>query len=446
MKRILSIFLAALFCISASLAAVTGVTAGEAADPDDNLVLHYDFEGATVEEKLKDKAPMSNGRVADNLTLKNGGTADADGNYAGIDFSNGYVQQKASTTINNGSRAFLEQTTAATTDMEAALEGSMTFTARFRMGEEINSYTTSNDTDSSTKAEGYSYIFDARVMKAAAQAADASRAFNVMYRVDQKRVNISFATADAPNSDKVWGFDFSSYDFETSPWINLVVTIDVNESNELTVWAYYTLGDPDGTQTWQKSQNKSANGNTNGRVELKGNKAKTFSSKTPTGLCIDDIKLYDRVLTADEINSVTKVNAVRYGGFQDSAAYGETGSQKFDVRFVSTVNALDYRGVGMEVTRPDGTGTKTYTSTNTKTVYESLLGKTSANTPLRQVAASEFDAKYLFCLTVTGVPTGEDVVFTVKPFAILADGTKEYGDAYTVTFNADGTHKTAKIY
>ncbi|MGM9683736.1 MAG: hypothetical protein ACI3XQ_09075, partial [Eubacteriales bacterium] len=393
MKKLLSLFLTALFCFSASLAMITGISAES---PDDHLVLHYDFEGETLEEKLRDKAP---GGVSDDLKLSYG-EKDEDGNYLGITFSNGYVTQKQSDDQVRGKRAFLQQKTAASDDMKKALEGNMTFVARFRMNEEV--------IDSSVDSDGYAYIFDARVF-------GESRAFKVILNLNNANydLQIGFAGSTSPNSETTLGISMKDYDFKTSPWINLVCTISKNSNNSWDLKAYYTFGDPDGSTNWvNKNQSNKYEGED--RAPLTTNAAKVFTNSCRTGLCVDDIKLYDTVLTADEINSVTKIAPAQYVGFQKSAVT----DGKYNVRFVSSVNALDFKGVGMEVNAvcEAESYNKTFESTETKTVYNKLLGRTSDGTEILAVSASDFDAEYLFCLTVLGVPEGKEVSFDIVPY------------------------------
>ena len=66
MKKLLSVILALLLFMSFSIMMVTSVSAGEV---EDSLVIHYDFEGDTIEEKLKDKATA--GQASDDLILQN---------------------------------------------------------------------------------------------------------------------------------------------------------------------------------------------------------------------------------------------------------------------------------------------------------------------------------------------------------------------------------------
>ena len=111
MKKVLSIFLATLFCISSALGMFTTVSAED--DISDNLKVHYDFAG---DDPLKDKA----GSVNDALKASASGITTANG--VATDDPNGV--------------AYLVQTGAASAsdDMKAVLEGDeMTFIARFKI-------------------------------------------------------------------------------------------------------------------------------------------------------------------------------------------------------------------------------------------------------------------------------------------------------------------------
>ena len=62
MKKILAFILTV--CTVASLAALQFPVSAGAEDINDHLVVHYDFEGETLEERLSDKAPVG---TPDNL-------------------------------------------------------------------------------------------------------------------------------------------------------------------------------------------------------------------------------------------------------------------------------------------------------------------------------------------------------------------------------------------
>ena len=123
MKKILAIMLtvltvANLFCICVPVGAAT---AASTTDINDNLVVHYDFEGATKEEAMKDKAPA--GKADDDLTvsLANGTTPTA--STVEFDLENGTVKR-------GDIRA---QLTAAASDDVLALTDKATVFLRFKL-------------------------------------------------------------------------------------------------------------------------------------------------------------------------------------------------------------------------------------------------------------------------------------------------------------------------
>ena len=64
MKRLLSLFVALIF-FAGAVPTVFAAEPSDSAEPDAHLLVHYDFEGATVEEALTDKA--TGGSVQDSL-------------------------------------------------------------------------------------------------------------------------------------------------------------------------------------------------------------------------------------------------------------------------------------------------------------------------------------------------------------------------------------------
>ena len=90
------------------------------------------------------------------------------------------------------------------------------------------------------------------------------------------------------------------------------------------------------------------------------------------------------------------------------------------IRFVSSVDCLDYKEVGFEVTPVGGT-TKTYT---TKTVYERIESTTDGVEYTFSPKVVDVDSEYFF---TAKLQAEENVDYTVKAFATLKDGQKIYG-------------------
>ena len=94
------------------------------------------------------------------------------------------------------------------------------------------------------------------------------------------------------------------------------------------------------------------------------------------------------------------------------------------IRFLATVDVLDYAVAGFEIT----VGDKTITVT-CKNVYTSVLA--SGNEIDAKGVSGDSFANYIFMYTVSGVPT-VDTEFTVRAFVETFDGEVIYGAARTV--------------
>ena len=107
-------------------------------------------------------------------------------------------------------------------------------------------------------------------------------------------------------------------------------------------------------------------------------------------------------------------------------------SDSTDIRFVSTVDALDYAEVGFYITYGD----KTVTA-KTKDVYKSVNGASTTYTPTH---FSE-ESSWFFTYLLTGVPKSAfDGEFTVQAYWKTLDGTVVTGAAKTFTVSAQLNH------
>ncbi|MBQ7348205.1 MAG: hypothetical protein IJW55_09620 [Clostridia bacterium] len=143
------------------------------------------------------------------------------------------------------------------------------------------------------------------------------------------------------------------------------------------------------------------------------------------GYTFDDIRIYNKALTADEIESINMPTCVGYQVKDDTETDGS-----FSLRFLATVNSLDFAEVGFEITAAYGSDSKPFTK-SCKYVYQSV------NAANGSVTAESKGGDYLIALAITGIPedVGE-VTYTVKPFAkTSAEATPIYGDAVTVVHN-----------
>ncbi len=100
----------------------------------------------------------------------------------------------------------------------------------------------------------------------------------------------------------------------------------------------------------------------------------------------------------------------------------------FSVRFVGTVASLDYSEVGFKITAMDGE--KSWEQ-GTNVVYNKLIGST--DTGVVEYTKESLNGKYIYALTIKGVPATGTVVFKVTAYAIV-DGAEITGTTYTVTY------------
>ena len=106
------------------------------------------------------------------------------------------------------------------------------------------------------------------------------------------------------------------------------------------------------------------------------------------------------------------------------------GSEAADIRFVTTVDSLQYEKVGFEVTA-NGV-TKTYGS---NVVYKQLYA-VSGSEVMTYVPNEEFSpiSIYFKACTITGVPNRAfDMEWTVRPYWVTLDGTTVYGETAVKT-------------
>ena len=114
-------------------------------------------------------------------------------------------------------------------------------------------------------------------------------------------------------------------------------------------------------------------------------------------------------------------------------------AEKVDViRFVSSVESLDYKEVGFEVTPAGGT-TKTYT---TKVVYERIESTTEGVEYTFSPKVVDVDSEYFF----TGkLEATAGVNYTVRAFGTLKDGSKVYGATRCVSLEDGRTTSTLNL-
>ena len=164
-------------------------------------------------------------------------------------------------------------------------------------------------------------------------------------------------------------------------------------------------------------------------------------------LHFDDFRIYNKALSLPEIQyEIPGVSGAIYHGVQTSVADSENGT--YSVRFVGSIESLDYHEVGFLVTAQDGDFSWNVPATK---VFTSMNGNTEKG--LREYASKDLrgnEDSFLYALTVKNIPvkdgSGNDyaVTFVVTPYHIVNEGGAPVkGTSYTVVYNAGVYQSTA---
>ncbi len=130
--------------------------------------------------------------------------------------------------------------------------------------------------------------------------------------------------------------------------------------------------------------------------------------------------------------SSASVNSIEYAGFQVSA---DMSGNTFNIRFVATIDNLNFKQVGFEVEVTTSDGTRKWIRPTTK-VYKSLNAEDSKGNAY-QVEAPE--GTLFVALAITDIPTdlvkdGNSLTFQITPYVVDFDGAKTDAAARTVTY------------
>lgn len=118
------------------------------------------------------------------------------------------------------------------------------------------------------------------------------------------------------------------------------------------------------------------------------------------------------------------------------------GSSDMDIRFVATLDKMDYEEIGFEIsyTLPEATSA-TVVKQSVHDVYAELYGSTASFDILTR-SASYYGANYLYTYTVEDLPVTGTITFTVKPYTKAANAEAVFGEGYEVTYT-DGVFVVA---
>ncbi len=257
-------------------------------------------------------------------------------------------------------------------------------------------------------------------------------------------------------------FGTTTFDYESEYYFFIVVEADTKTEGEVTVPVNHVTGyySTDG-----KSFISNENTNTehyyiasiNRRVCENGYVFGSYSNKSVmtvgnthgssaarARLYFDDIWYFNTAVAAsslpvialhgENIYGVSEPveGAPNYRGCQVSAvANGE-----FSTRFVATIDSLDYKEVGFEITVIDykgDVGVKTVYDTHY--VFKEIIGTDDIGKKLTYTA-EELGGEYIYALAVNEIPTDAAVTFLITPYHVEMGETEHVpGVSYTVTVN-----------
>lgn len=119
------------------------------------------------------------------------------------------------------------------------------------------------------------------------------------------------------------------------------------------------------------------------------------------------------------------------------------GSADMDIRFVATLDKMEYEEIGFEITyRLPDASEDTVVKASVHDVYAEIYGAT-ANFDILTRSASYYDANYLYTYTVEALPLTGTITFTVKPYTKAANAEAVFGEGYEVTYT-DGVFVVAE--
>lgn len=140
---------------------------------------------------------------------------------------------------------------------------------------------------------------------------------------------------------------------------------------------------------------------------------------------------------ASDLGTYVTIATPQLRGLQQSTV---SQNGKTDLRFAATINALEsYEKVGFRI--EIRMGEQSIELDRTTTMVYTSLNASSVNGTISTVTASSMSAKYLYALTLTGVPTSKDVSIAITPYAVTDSGA-EYVGKTTVIICSDGKYHT----
>ena len=395
LKTLLSLLLAAAMLIPTTVFA----SYAEDGDLSDHLLIHYDFEGASSAEALKDKA--SGGTVSDDLMLGKPASYTADFTVdSGFVFENGTAKLRVS-----GYKINLQTGSALNSaDIKAVQEGNATWFLRFSVADGKGAQVLDLRDFTNTRSFYMHYTNGAFTGGTATAAAPATNVSLFDNNYPGTRGEARFNSADG--------------------WINLAIIREQAANGTYNITVYYSFGTPNSATSWfsySAAKNIASlapmtNGSTWGsKINLfqDGNYGSVMN--TADGLTYDDVRFYDTAMTLDQINGMMKeanlapdsaAAKTAFYGYQLKAPYtNEEGVKVFDVRLLATIDSKDYSKAGINFST---FGRNIHWSDNPmgyKKEVTHCFSSVLSNTDYTTEVTAAPDGTYFIAVTLTGIPT-----------------------------------------
>lgn len=427
MKKLLSLTLSILLLLNLFVVGMLPIHADPTDTLDDHLVVHYDFKGETVAEALKDKATAAN-NVADDLsvyTKTDSAATTGTLREIGSDAFNAAfaVDTEKGTATNLVSNA--NMLAATSTDIQK-LYGTATWFFRFKVEDVSAAATTIMD---------MKYNNSGRCMTSFLVSAD-GRLNTYAARTASKRNTYYYSTAtEGIVTDGVY--------------INFAVTMQKGDgssgyTDDVIYTPYFSVETPQSESDWIAL---TATGMVAFRPDgLTLNPLSLFdrhdcAGSNNTGVTLDDVRLYDKIMTKAEIAAMfadglaanafdaeapAQESVIEMDAYQTRDVLGENA---FDARFVASLDKAaieNAENITFEVSATYAGSSVPMRKLATTYVYEKIWNGTEL--------MAHPDGDYYAMFTISGIDDDTTVTFTVTPVINYTNGTSARGETKTVTF------------
>ena len=398
MKKTVAWILCFVFLLCGAIPVATAEEAVSSSSLDDELVVHYDFEGETEAEALSDKAKAVISGEDLVFTTK--------------DRTTSYVADGIAYVAPGEAPHFYHVFgSSAARDLQNG--DAITVLTRFNL---VNT--------EKIGTGGYQDVFSIRHFV---------RVYGVPSTGDTTKLYIKGGNYTGNPTAQ----ELVSIPNQAGESINLALTMQFNEaSGELTCMLYLSA---DGGRTYENKGTFTFAGANPLSSASQINLGYSNTSGGKIAYCFDDFRIYSKVLTPEELASVgADAPGAVFHGVQTAIAGPDAGT--YAVRFVGSIDSLAYREVGFEITAQNGYRWEKSASC----VYGSLVANDEAGLGgIRTYTAQELRGagSYLYALSIQDIPVSENssdftVTFTVRPYHVALDGNGErvYGTTCTVVY------------